>query len=182
MPLTPHFIGRNWTEQSARRSSAPTDCSTLTGCFKAHLDGLVVAWRIGWQRAQPVLERWKKSGEAFVCNWPGPQSADAQQLDQLLPLTSSAPEQLLREVTSAFGLAAPYLLVARAEALVGARRVPGRLGSRSKCGRIEGGYGIDAELPAYTYTRSEDTCARRPAAPPLGQSKRGLWSRSSNPC
>ncbi|MDQ1835553.1 hypothetical protein RBA09_33075, partial [Massilia sp. CCM 9029] len=71
----------------------------------AHLEGLKVAGPNGWAPALRALERWRKSGEAFVCALLAMHSGDHTRLDTVLAVVRQRPDELLRGLVSAMAWA-----------------------------------------------------------------------------
>ncbi|MGC5910619.1 HEAT repeat domain-containing protein [Ralstonia solanacearum] len=67
----------------------------------AHLEGLAIAGAEGVRPAFAALERWKKSGEAFVCTWLVGQHPDEEVVATLAAYLESQPDILLRGAISA---------------------------------------------------------------------------------
>lgn len=69
--------------------------------LEAHLEGLAVAGAEGLEPALVALERWRKSGEAFVCTWLVAQHPGDSNLANLSQRLAAAPDTLLRGAISA---------------------------------------------------------------------------------
>ena len=93
-----------WLQHDA---SAYSPRLTLTGLerfshlLSAHLEGIEVAGDAGWQPSLAALQKWKKTGEAFVCTYAALQNNNASQLDAVMHEVNAKPDQMLRAVISA---------------------------------------------------------------------------------
>ena len=93
-----------WLQHDA---SAYSPRLTLTGLERfsqllaAHLEGIDIAGDAGWQHSQAALQKWRQTGEAFVCAYAALQNNNASQLDAVTQEVNARPEELLRAVISA---------------------------------------------------------------------------------
>ena len=88
-------------------TSAYSSRLTLTGLDRfshllaAHLEGIEVAGDAGWQPSLAALQKWKQTGEAFVCTHAALKNNNASQLDAVMQEVNARPDELLRAVISA---------------------------------------------------------------------------------
>ncbi|WP_354684934.1 HEAT repeat domain-containing protein [Cupriavidus necator] len=75
----------------------------------AHLEGLSVAGAEGIRPALAALERWQKSGEAFVCTWLAGQYPDGDLQETLESYLERLPDSLLRGAISALAWLPPEI-------------------------------------------------------------------------
>ncbi len=67
----------------------------------AHLEGIEVAGDAGWQLSLAALQKWKQTGEAFVCAYTALQNNNPAKLDAVMQEVDARPDELLRGVISA---------------------------------------------------------------------------------
>ena len=97
-------------------TSAYSSRLTLTGLDRfthllaAHLEGIEVAGDAGWQPSLAALQKWKQTGEAFVCSYAALQNNNSVQLDAVIQEVNARPDELLRAVISAMAwVARPHV-------------------------------------------------------------------------
>jgi uncharacterized protein (TIGR02270 family) len=112
IPLTiPPLIRRHaedaafyWLQHDASAYSPRLNLAGLerfTHLLAAHLEGIEVAGDAGWQPCLVAFQKWKQTGEAFVCAYTALHHNDPAQLDAVMQEVIARPDELLRAVISA---------------------------------------------------------------------------------
>jgi uncharacterized protein (TIGR02270 family) len=93
-----------WLQHDASAYSSRLNLGGLerfSQLLAAHLEGIEVAGDAGWQSSLTALQKWKQTGEAFVCAYTALQNRNAAQLDAVVLEVGARPDELLRSVVSA---------------------------------------------------------------------------------
>ena len=110
-PIIPNLIRRHtedaafyWLQHDTSAYSPRLDLDGLerfSYLLAAHLEGIEVAGDAGWQPSLAALQKWKQTGEAFVCAYTALQNNDPAQLDEVMQEVGARPDELLRSMISA---------------------------------------------------------------------------------